>query len=587
MERQSIISKAMKRRVLFGVSTGAALFFMWLGIMFWGGFNWAMESTNTMAFCTSCHEMRDNVYAEYIGTPHHTNPSGVSASCSDCHVPDPWHHKVVRKIYASRELYHKALGTIDTPEKFEERRLVMAERVWDSMKRTDSRECRNCHDWNSMNPEFQSPRARSQHRFAMEQGHTCIDCHMGLAHSNAHDRLSEEELEALTAPRPQHRQEVPEFFIAAVARAKERERLEEEERRQEMERERQRRRDLEEQRIKEAVDRALAERAPHEDPGPTVAETADFDIDWQSAPTTEITVFHPGQASMEWTLVGRMHGGARAFRFGDTCESCHGRETADMGAKVISGEVAEDTPLPGRRGSFPVTVQTAHDSESIYLRFEWEATENVPFEFVDGGKLDPDHPIKLAVMLSTDIPEYAAQASCWAACHHDLAGMPAHPDDPAVSGLPLDFSRGVTKYLKESRTEVEEAGRRGATLGGWQNLHEQEVLDELLATGHFIDLMRIKSDGTTEHGHVLAERVMSGGAGFEARVEQSAGYWVVTMRRSLISDRPGDVSLRPGEVYNFSFAIHDDHADRRFHHVSLGYRLALDDSAVDFNVVGQ
>ena len=35
-----------------------------MGIIFWGGFNTALEVTNTEAFCTSCHEMRDNVYQE-------------------------------------------------------------------------------------------------------------------------------------------------------------------------------------------------------------------------------------------------------------------------------------------------------------------------------------------------------------------------------------------------------------------------------------------------------------------------------------------------------------------------------------------
>ncbi|MBI4989895.1 MAG: NapC/NirT family cytochrome c, partial [Rhodocyclales bacterium] len=29
------------------------------GIIFWGGFNTAMEATNTLEFCISCHEMRD------------------------------------------------------------------------------------------------------------------------------------------------------------------------------------------------------------------------------------------------------------------------------------------------------------------------------------------------------------------------------------------------------------------------------------------------------------------------------------------------------------------------------------------------
>jgi cytochrome c-type protein NapC len=153
-----------------------------IGIVFWGGFNTAMEATNTMAFCTSCHEMRDTVYVEYKETIHYANPSGVRATCSDCHVPDPWVHKVRRKIVATSEVWHKLRGTINTPEKFEARRLVLAERVWDTMRRTDSRECRNCHAWDAMNTDAQALRAKRQHEEAMEEGETCIDCHQGIAH---------------------------------------------------------------------------------------------------------------------------------------------------------------------------------------------------------------------------------------------------------------------------------------------------------------------------------------------------------------------------------------------------------------------
>jgi len=64
----------------------ASLFFV-LGIIFWGGFNTGLEATNTLEFCISCHEMRDNVYQEYKTTIHFKNPAGVRAVCSDCHVP--------------------------------------------------------------------------------------------------------------------------------------------------------------------------------------------------------------------------------------------------------------------------------------------------------------------------------------------------------------------------------------------------------------------------------------------------------------------------------------------------------------------
>jgi len=153
-----------------------------LGIVFWGGFNTAMEATNTLEFCISCHEMRDTVYQEYRKTIHFSNRTGVRAVCSDCHVPRDWVHKVVRKVKASQELFGKITGIIDTPEKFEAHRPELAKRVWATMQETNSRECRNCHSFDAMNPEKQGPAAASVHPIAMSKGRTCIDCHKGIAH---------------------------------------------------------------------------------------------------------------------------------------------------------------------------------------------------------------------------------------------------------------------------------------------------------------------------------------------------------------------------------------------------------------------
>ena len=165
-------------------SLGAILVVGFLaGIIFWGGFNTAIEMTNTESFCISCHEMEENVYKEYQDTIHYSNRTGVRATCPDCHVPKEWVHKMVRKIQASNELFHKALGTIDTPEKFEEKRLQLARNVWRAMKNTDSRECRNCHEFASMDYMAQSPRAVPLHIKAQDDGMTCIDCHKGIAHS--------------------------------------------------------------------------------------------------------------------------------------------------------------------------------------------------------------------------------------------------------------------------------------------------------------------------------------------------------------------------------------------------------------------
>jgi len=153
------------------------------GIIFWGGFNTAMEYTNTQEFCTGCHEMRDNVYVELQDTIHFSNRSGVRAKCSDCHVPHEWTYKMARKMAASKEVWGKMFRTINTREKFQANRRRLAEHEWARLKANNSRECRNCHEFDSMDFTRQSPRAVSMHSSALASGEkTCIDCHKGIAH---------------------------------------------------------------------------------------------------------------------------------------------------------------------------------------------------------------------------------------------------------------------------------------------------------------------------------------------------------------------------------------------------------------------
>ena len=110
-----------------------------MGIFFWGGFNTAMELTNTETFCTGCHEMHDNVYQELQDTIHFSNRSGVRAKCSDCHVPHDWTDKIARKMQASKEVWGKVFGTISTREKFLAKRRHLAENEWRRLKAHDRR----------------------------------------------------------------------------------------------------------------------------------------------------------------------------------------------------------------------------------------------------------------------------------------------------------------------------------------------------------------------------------------------------------------------------------------------------------------
>lgn len=149
-----------------------------------GGFTTSLEATNSIGFCTSCHDMSYN-FEEYKKTIHYSNRSGVRAVCSDCHVPKKnWFSEMYRKIEASHDVWAELVGTIDTREKFDANRLAMAKREWARMKESDSIGCRNCHSFEGMDMDAQDKLAKNKHTQAAlaESGKTCIDCHKGIAH---------------------------------------------------------------------------------------------------------------------------------------------------------------------------------------------------------------------------------------------------------------------------------------------------------------------------------------------------------------------------------------------------------------------
>lgn len=212
-----------------------------------GGVNVFFAATNEMAFCTSCHSMKVNL-EEYRDTVHFNNQSGVQATCSDCHVPQQFIPKVEAKIIAAKDVFHWVLGTIEPDEsqlvvsensgncperfipvkegselcvpnygepyseddmseeaearreaalkKYNDYRWNMASRVWAKMKASDSRECRNCHDFENMDLDQQDRSARKKHGRATEKGQTCIDCHKGIAHVEPDEPEEDEDEEA-------------------------------------------------------------------------------------------------------------------------------------------------------------------------------------------------------------------------------------------------------------------------------------------------------------------------------------------------------------------------------------------------------
>lgn len=584
-----------RRYFIFGLPLAGFIGAFVAGIIFWGGFNTAMEATNTLEFCISCHEMEDYVYEEYKGTIHDVNRSGVGAVCSDCHVPKDWTHKMWRKILASKEIWGKLTGTISTPEKFDAKRLQLAMNEWERMKGNDSRECRNCHDFESMLPESQAPRARQQHMNALTTGQTCIDCHKGIAHHDVRDRADPDYLEALETPNPDFIREIPQAYLDSLARAEAKE--------VEIEAARKAEAVAAQARIATAVEAARADeraKAEAEMSGQETDANAGGaggnvapNVDWDAVTSTDLTLFYPGQASFEWVQNGGLHGGARPLtKGGDNCTTCHAKELETIGNKIVAGGELEPTPIPGKRGTISATLQATHDDDNAYFRLQWLDAGHNPAPFAEGGKMDPDNQIKVAMMVTGTGIELGEQAGCWVSCHADNTYMPFAPDGDAIAAsgdvaAQIQATDTVFKYLSESRTKVEVKGRRGKPLGGWDKPVTPEQIEQYLADGTYMDLMRVYADGTSSNGYILERRVENGGE-MAAEASMSAdGTWTVVFSRPLNSGAAGDVPLEAGKTYTVGFAIHDDYAAARFHHVTLDTSLALDDTAVTINVVKQ
>lgn len=271
---------------------------------------------------------------------------------------------------------------------------------------------------------------------------------------------------------------------------------------------------------------------------PTLALAAP-PADWSTVDATDLTLFYPGVSPMEWITgdirVDRVrHGGGRAFKQGDTCADCHADEPAEMGGRIVSGEKLEPTPIAGKAGHVPVKVQATHDGEMLYLKFTWQQPPAS-----QGAKMDEANPVKIAYMLDAGKVETADLSGCWASCHGDSRTMPEGADDK-------------TKYVK----------------------------DGSLASGVYYDLAQWRSgENKAYDGYVADKRVMEGGSALvSAEGTQDGDNWTVVFTRKLAGGE-GDVSLEPGNKYNFGFALHDGHTAGRFHYVSLGYTLGLDTEA--------
>jgi len=266
-------------------------------------------------------------------------------------------------------------------------------------------------------------------------------------------------------------------------------------------------------------------------------------VDWSAVPGKEVVLFYPGQSSFEWTLTESDHSGGPDIREGDSCADCHAGEQAKIGNLIVSGQKIEPNP-----------VKVAQEGGSLHVRMEWPGSDDPP-----PPDRDDQFEVKATLMIDDGSVVSARRTGCWAACHADMIGMPSE------SGADL------TKYIARSRTQV-------TRQGGGENYKPASELNQMLSDGMFLEIWQVGANkggpASAAHGYILEERHMSD----SSPVNGSASL----MSRPLNVGRPGYKALAPGKTYTVGFAIHDAHADHRFHHVSLEYTLVLGQGSADF-----
>jgi nitrate/TMAO reductase-like tetraheme cytochrome c subunit len=145
--------------------------------------------TGTDEFCgTTCHSHEKFVYPDHQKSIHYSNRTGVRAMCTDCHVPH--HYPAVLFVKAKQGLkdaYAELRGTISTQEKFDHEKWRLANIVWDEMRENNSETCRSCHDPKAWDSKKQSEDVQPMHKKFLAGKATCIDCHTGVAHSEAEE----------------------------------------------------------------------------------------------------------------------------------------------------------------------------------------------------------------------------------------------------------------------------------------------------------------------------------------------------------------------------------------------------------------
>lgn len=215
----------------------------------------------------------------------------------------------------------------------------------------------------------------------------------------------------------------------------------------------------------------------------------------QSLYAEPITLFFPGQSSLEWLLSD--HDGAKKFRKGSSCLSCHEDEEAEMAKNTLKQQGGQ----PTNSGHLTADLQFSRNSKDLQLVIKFTA---------------PKTDFTLSFMFDDERTSAFQRAGCWSSCHADMKGMPA--------------DSGQAKYLGKSRSKL-------SRTGGGSQLRLPEDLLKLKADGVFVELWEIQvgttADVKVEQFSLLEQPKPIQPTVVKASAVYADGQWTLTVSRAI------------------------------------------------------
>jgi ethylbenzene dehydrogenase len=266
--------------------------------------------------------------------------------------------------------------------------------------------------------------------------------------------------------------------------------------------------------------------------GPTFAADS-ATVEWSNVPTKTITLFYPGQSSYQWLRSPEHKRANRKTQKGEACVACHEGEEKEIGDLIVSGERLEPHPIEGKQGTVDLAVQAAHDSDNLYLRFQWKTHNPFPGTAHPHWRYDGKdwkaygwprlhkkvwsegqpaiYEDRLSMMIDDGSVPMFAEQGCWLSCHNGSRDMPNLAATDSVKGHPLlgKFlkKKDVRKYLPASRSDTDVS---------WDKTKSVEEIAQIKANGGFVDLMqwrghRSRPINMADDGYVLEYRLFDDG----------------------------------------------------------------------------